>query len=254
MIRLLEAVADVVSNTPPEKVEQLAQLAARLASPAEVKRLSQWAIAPESKKRLERLIQAWERESSISGAELSAMIKAASYVQIKVSGEQIIELVWTGPSSHLVPTRKTERALIQVIQHAQERLFLTSFVAYKVDEIIESLKLAIERGVKVSILLERSESDGGAVSNDGISAMKKTLPEASVFAWDSKAESFMGGKVHAKVAVADEKVCFISSANLTGHAMEKNMEAGVLIEGGTVPEKLHRHLEALITTKQLTRA
>jgi len=103
-------------------------------------------------------------------------------------------------------------------------------------------------------LLERSERDGGGVSIDGIAAMKKLLPDARVYAWDNRSEKFAGGKVHAKVAVADDKICFISSANLTGHAMEKNMEAGVLIEGGQTPKKLHRHLEALITTKQLMRA
>jgi len=30
--------------------------------------------------------------------------------------------------------------------------------------------------------------------------------------------------------------------------MEKNMEAGVLIKGGSTPKSLHRHLEALETT------
>ena len=34
-----------------------------------------------------------------------------------------------------------------------------------------------------------------------------------------------------------------------GHALEKNMEAGVLIKGGAIPSALHRHLEALVTTK-----
>jgi hypothetical protein len=33
--------------------------------------------------------------------------------------------------------------------------------------------------------------------------------------------------------------------------MEKNMEAGVLIRGGSVPIKLQNHLEALVTIKIL---
>jgi phosphatidylserine/phosphatidylglycerophosphate/cardiolipin synthase-like enzyme len=41
--------------------------------------------------------------------------------------------------------------------------------------------------------------------------------------------------VHAKIAVTDEEFCFISGTNLTGHAMERNMEAGVLIKGGAIP-------------------
>ena len=75
---------------------------------------------------------------------------------------------------------------------------------------------------------------------------------AKVYAWRNKAEEFEGGRVHAKVAVADTSSCFITSANLTGYAMEKNMELGLLIEGGEVPGLIMNHLQALITTKILS--
>ena len=52
-----------------------------------------------------------------------------------------------------------------------------------------------------------------------------------------------------KVAVADGRMCFITSANLTGHAMEKNMEAGVLISGGRIVKLLDEHLRSLVDTK-----
>ena len=54
------------------------------------------------------------------------------------------------------------------------------------------------------------------------------------------------------LAVADGAVCFITSANLTGHAMERNMEAGVLLTGGQVPKLLHEHLQALVDTKTVS--
>lgn len=44
-------------------------------------------------------------------------------------------------------------------------------------------------------------------------------------------------------------MCFITSANLTGYAMEKNMEAGVLITGGRVPHLLSEHLFSLVDMK-----
>ena len=78
-----------------------------------------------------------------------------------------------------------------------------------------------------------------------IAKMKAALPASRVYSWVQKAAEFAGGSVHAKIAVADEDFCFISSANLTGNAMEKNMEAGVLIRGGAIPTNLHKHLEAL---------
>ena len=59
--------------------------------------------------------------------------------------------------------------------------------------------------------------------------------------------------MHAKVAVADSKIAFISSANLTAHAMEKNMEAGVLIRGGDLPTQLQDHLDGLVDVRTILR-
>ena len=58
----------------------------------------------------------------------------------------------------------------------------------------------------------------------------------------------------AGVSVVDGARAFITSANLTGHALEKNMEAGVLINGGPVPKTLSDHLQALIDVRVIDRA
>ena len=41
--------------------------------------------------------------------------------------------------------------------------------------------------------------------------------------------------MHVKAAVADSRIAFLSSANLTEAALERNMELGVLIRGGHLP-------------------
>ncbi len=105
----------------------------------------------------------------------------------------------------------------------------------------------------MSVLLESSEEYGGGVSIDGIGKIKMNSPSAKMYCWREKSNDYAGGKVHAKVAVADERTSFISSANLTGYAMEKNMEAGVLIRGGAISKTLHKHLDALATTKKIQR-
>ena len=145
------------------------------------------------------------------------MLFGASFAYTKAQKEQDIELVWTGPPSELVATRKTEQALLQVINAARKRLFLISFVAYDITSIIAALTEAVGRGVDVSILLESSDQHGGGVSIDAIGKMKSVLPTARIYYWGEKPEAFEGGKVHAKVAVADGAICFISSANLTGY-------------------------------------
>lgn len=249
---ILESIIDLVTNSPPDKCEQLATAVRKLTSPRDADSLAGWAANPGAHDRLNKLIAAW-RGSELPPGELSGMLVGASAAYHHAKAEQEIELVWTGPSSTLVATRKTEQALLQVIQAARSRLFITSFVAYDVASVLAALRKAIARGVQVSLLLEASEAHGGGVSIDGLGKMKFALPEAKLFSWVDKGDGFTGGKVHAKVAVADEDFCFVSSANLTGHAMEKNMEAGVLIKGGAMPRNLHRHLEALVTTKVLER-
>lgn len=250
MEKLIEAIIELVSNSPPEKTEQLAESIRRLSGTQNAQSVTGWAANPRAKNALAQLITAWQGVG-IPPAEIAAMLTAASAAYHRAKAEQEIELVWTGPSSKLIATRKTEQVLLQVIDAARSRLFITSFVAYDVASIMSALREAVDRGVEVSMLFESSDKHGGGGSIDAIGKMRATLQKAHVYFWGDKEDAFSGGKVHAKVAVADEKICFISSANLTGHAMEKNMEAGILIEGGSIPRKLHRHLEALVTTKVL---
>lgn len=247
MQAFLDAVIDLVANSPPDKVSQLASAVRRIHSAAEGGLLDGWSASPAAHARLSALVNAW-KATDVPSSELAGMLLGAAAAYNQARAEQEVELVWTGPSSKLIATRKTEQALLQVIDAAEHRLFITSFVAYDVASIMATLKRASDRGVEISMLLEASEKHGGTVSIDAISKMKATLSAARVYTWYEKDGGFAGGKVHAKVAVTDEQFCFISSANLTGHAMEKNMEAGVLVRGGATPRDLHRHLEALVTT------
>ena len=84
----------------------------------------------------------------------------------------------------------------------------------------------------ISILLELSQEQGGSISFDALGKMKTLVSSAILYAWRDKAEPFSDGRVHAKVAVADDNSCFITSANLTGYAMEKIWKLGFLYMEG----------------------
>jgi phosphatidylserine/phosphatidylglycerophosphate/cardiolipin synthase-like enzyme len=58
-----------------------------------------------------------------------------------------------------------------------------------------------------------------------------------------------GGKVgtlHVKCAVADGRCLFLSSANLTEYAFSINMELGMLVTGGPLPQQVELQFDALI--------
>jgi cardiolipin synthase len=124
-------------------------------------------------------------------------------------------------------------------------------VAYDVKSITEKLKASIQRGVKVRILLEESQELGGSISHDGAAILRRNIPGVSLYAWKNEAIEFKGGRVHAKMAIADDSVAFLTSANLTGYAMEKNIEPGILLNGGYQPHQISCHLDALIDMKSL---
>lgn len=252
MNTLLDAVLKLVAETPPDRVEQLARAVTNSGGVSGASRLDDWPLNASARSLLSAMVVAW-RSQPIGPAELAALIVGAGAGYRRSKSEQVLELVWTGPPGPTIATRRTEQALLEVVDAAVKRLFITSFVAYSVPSVMKAFERALARGVRLSMLLELSEHDGGGISFDVIGRMKAALPNALVFSWSSKDEKFAGGKVHAKIAVADEAICFVSSANLTGHAMERNMEAGVLIRGGSVPRDLHRHLEALETSNVIAR-
>lgn len=248
MQRLLEAVTAVACLISPEKIQALASRVRILKDATLSASLSDIVSTPSAKGVVDRLVDAW-RATSVSPAELASMLLAASHAFQNGSNRQSTELVWTGPTTPFVSARRTEQALLQVIDAAKQTLFVTSFVAYDISTIVSALNKASARGVIVSMLLESSQDHGGSISFDAISKMRTLIPSAKLYSWHERVVPFAEGRVHAKVAVADGLVCFITSANLTGFAMDKNMEVGVLISGGDIPKTLEEHLRALVATR-----
>lgn len=247
MDELLDAIAALVSLVSPEKVQAVAARVRRTEASKAAAALPSVVGTPVAGTVVEQLVAAWQN-TTVGSDELALMLLAASHVYTKAASEQTTELVWTGPTTPYVSARRTEQALLQVINSAEQSLFITSFVAYDVSTIVKALNAANDRGVGISMLLELSKDHGGSITFDAIGKMRTLVPAAKLYAWRDKADPFSDGRVHAKVAVADGKVCFITSANLTGHAMEKNMEMGVLIHGNQTPQRIEAHLNALVDT------
>lgn len=248
MDELLDAIAALVSLVSPEKLQAVAARVRRTEASKAATTLPNVVGTPVAITVVEQLAAAWQN-TEIGSDVLALMILAASHVYSKAASEQSTELVWTGPTTPFVSARRTEQALLQVINSAEQSLFITSFVAYDVTTIVKALNAASDRGVVIKMLLELSQDYGGSITFDAIGKMSELVPNAELYVWREKINLFLNGRVHAKVAVADGKICFITSANLTGYAMEKNMEAGVLISGIKFCEALKCHFESLIQMK-----
>jgi phosphatidylserine/phosphatidylglycerophosphate/cardiolipin synthase-like enzyme len=199
---------------------------------------------------------AWVAAPSVPGAALALALRAAADAAAEVRDTQRVEVVWTGPSSPEVPVRATSAVLADLIDEAATELILVSFAAYKVPAILDRLAAATTRGVVIHLILESTEESRGRLSYDARLAFDTLGASVAFYVWPAHLRtSTRGGHaaMHAKCAVVDQRIAFVTSANLTASGITDNMELGLLVESGPVPHRIASHFRALIAATTLRR-
>lgn len=215
-------------------------------------RLGQIVPQPHLRSVLLDMLAAWQQAAPmLPAAEVALMLQTAAATTRSMRQSLKVELVWTGP---LVPgpaMRRTDQALLQVIDAAQESLLIVSFAVYKIPAIAAAIVRAAARSVTIRICVEAPEPSGQKMAHDTVKALGPAVAQrAAIYVWPSDKRLIDGGGhsgvLHAKCAVADRRLLFVSSANLTDSAMTLNMELGVLIDGGSAPMTVASQFERLI--------
>ena len=248
---LLDRAYDVAALLSPLSVSMIAKKMEHLDKSANTGQILSSVTSSTACEMLDGFLKTWHK-SSLSGKEAGYLLLAASHSLNKTNEENQTELVLTGPTAPNVATRRTEQVFLDVITSAQSEVFIVSFVAHERPSILTALKKAADKGVRVNVVLESSVDSGGTLESDQFLGLKAALPDATFYQWTKREGKFAGGKVHAKIVVSDQKSAFLTSANLTGHAMERNIEAGALFRGGDTPRDIARYLLGLIDLKILT--
>jgi cardiolipin synthase len=185
--------------------------------------------------------------------ELASMVEVALAAK---RSRQSVELVWTGPATPVVPVRRTEQVLLELIQEAQHKLTIMSFGIFQVSRLVQALEEALVRSVVLRIVLgDREAQSDWAIEQQRQQLGRVINARASLYWWphERRLRDPVGcaGLMHAKAAVADSRTAFLTSANLTEAAFERNMELGVLIRGGGAPYSIERLVDALIESSEL---
>lgn len=199
---------------------------------------------------------AWAADGApvAGGSAVALALLAAAGAVHDVRGEEQVSVVWTGPASYAVPVRSTAAVLAEVIGEATSTLTLVSFAAYKVASVVDALRAAADRSVDVHLVLESAAESRGALSHDARAAFEGLDDAVTFYVWPAALRlSTTGGhaSMHAKCAVADRQVAFVTSANLTGAAMADNMELGLVVRGGDAPRRIADHFSGLIASGTL---
>jgi phosphatidylserine/phosphatidylglycerophosphate/cardiolipin synthase-like enzyme len=205
------------------------------------------------------MLTAWQQQTpNLLPADVSLMLRTAAATARSVREAQTVELVWTGPLVAGPAMRRTDQALLQVINAAQQSLLIVSFAVYKIAAIATAIVRAAERGVTIRICVEAPEPSGQKMAHDTIRALGPEVAQrAAIYVWPSDKrptdESGKAGVLHAKCAVADSRLLFVSSANLTDNAMTLNMELGVLVQSTTHATRVEAQFEHMIAQGVLSR-
>lgn len=199
---------------------------------------------PSYQGRVDEFLRCW----SDTRPELAPMLEVALAAK---RSRQTTELVWTGPSTPVVSVRRTEQVLCDLIRGAERRLTLTSFGIFQVPRLVEELEQALVRAVELRIVLgDRESHSDQEIDRQRYQLGRAVAAKATLLQWPTERrprdEQGHAGLMHVKAAVADSRVAFLTSANLTEAALERNMELGVLIRGGHLPAGIDRLIDALL--------
>jgi phosphatidylserine/phosphatidylglycerophosphate/cardiolipin synthase-like enzyme len=221
-------------------------------------------VGPDRLRRLADAIEAGNRSSALAVAGLEGpvtarVLAAAEPMTAQVAAAHLrglaagyahraaavrAELVWTGPTAFDVPVRSTAQVLTDLVNGASSELILATYAARPHPPLLAALGAATARGVPVWIVVETLAGAGSALQGEQPAKAFVEVPEIPLFTWtvDRRPD---GARMHAKLAVADERVLFVSSANLTAAGIGSNIEAGLLVKGGAAPRRAAEHLRAM---------
>lgn len=199
----------------------------------------------------------------LSALEKMGLSSSASAAWIRTVGEVEAkrarpDLVWSGPEVVGLHARDTRQVYAELLGAAEHSLWVCTFVYFDGPKAFEVLAKRMEQrpGLSVTLLLNIQRKKGDTTTADDLIRRftdrfwKTDWPGASrprVF-FDPRALDLNGpsGVLHAKAVVADDEAVFMTSANLTEAAFDRNIEMGLLVRDRALAASVVSHFRVLI--------
>jgi phosphatidylserine/phosphatidylglycerophosphate/cardiolipin synthase-like enzyme len=191
----------------------------------------------------------------ISGPACSAWIRT---VEQAAARTQAPDLVWSGPEVPGVYARDTRRVYEELLGSAERSVWASTYAFFDGPRAFEVLARRMDATpeLRVTLLLNIQRKRGDTTAADHLVRTfadrfwKTDWPGSSrprVF-YDPRALDLVrpGGVLHAKAVVADDEAVFVSSANLTEAALERNIELGLLVRDRALAATVTCHFQGLI--------
>jgi phosphatidylserine/phosphatidylglycerophosphate/cardiolipin synthase-like enzyme len=195
---------------------------------------------------------------------MDLMVKARSQRPL---AEDVIDLVTTGPEAPGISNRDTGVVVRELFAHAQQSVLVAGYAVCQGQRVFQALAERMEElpELKVRMFLDIQRGQGDTSTTRGITRRfadrfrtkqwpeQRRLPEVFFDARALEADAHKKACLHAKCIVVDRRELFVSSANFTEAAQQRNVEVGLLIHSIALAERVQGHFEALLDAKMLER-
>ena len=168
------------------------------------------------------------------------------------------DLVWTGPGVPGLHARDTRRVYEELLGSAERSVWASTYAFFDGPKAFEVLARRMEARseLRVTLLLNIQRKRGDTTGAEQL--VRKFADRFWKTDWPGSARPRVyydpraleqggpGGVLHAKGVVADDEVVFVTSANLTEAALDRNIEVGLLVRDRALAASVSSHFRGLI--------
>jgi len=242
-------------SIPPSALEALAQGLAgdRIALPVTAAILERYVgreCAPAVAKELATLAAA-----SFTPAQISVLLRAVS---LHRTHDAHAELVWSGPEGIQASSRDTGIVVPELFASAKRSVLVCGYAISQGQKVFarlaQNMDVNADLDVRIFTNVQRpwqdTRSDAEIIREFGERFRSREWPGRRMprVLYDPRALAPGGGPrscLHAKCVIVDDERALVTSANFTEAAMDRNIEAGVLINDGGFACRLRAQFDAL---------
>lgn len=191
----------------------------------------------------------------ISGQAVAPWIRSLERVAARIPAPA---LVWSGPEAPGLYARDTRRVYEELLGSAQRSVWISTYAFFDGPKAFETVARRMDAvgGLHVTLLLNIQRKRGDTTAADQLVRRfadrfwSTEWPGSSrprVF-YDPRAIALDGpeGVLHAKAVVVDDEAVFITSANLTEAALDRNIELGLVVRDRALALTVSSHFRVLI--------
>jgi phosphatidylserine/phosphatidylglycerophosphate/cardiolipin synthase-like enzyme len=195
------------------------------------------------------------RKLGMNASAIAAWLRGLAQVQADAPR---MDLVWTGPPVAGLHARDTRRVYEELLGSATRTLWITTYAFFDGPRVFEVLANRMDKtpDLQVTMLLNIQRKHGDTTAAEHLVAAfaqrfwKEEWPgkRRPRVLYDPRSLDLPSpsGVLHAKSVVADDETVFVTSANLTDAALDRNIELGLLVRDRAMAGSIMAHFRGLI--------